>query len=157
MFPSNAVVVTSGLGEFQFKTFALSIPCLVFFFLIPSSFSSSNKHQNGDVEFFFQKNLSDRLLLFLKINKIQHFRRLQKLCLTDFRVLLSKCFLSTFQIPKFLGGAVRLDFEKNTPNRSILYPTPYCLSTLLGHPIIHIWPQLQCFTFAPRCFLGQLK
>ena len=72
----------------------------------------------------FQKHLSDRILLILKIDKIKHFRRLQKLCLTDFRFLLSKCFFSsTFQILKCLGRATF--WEKNT--RSV-YFVPFSLS-----------------------------
>ena len=89
---------------------------------------------------FFQTDLSDRIIINFKSRQNSTFSPIKKWCLTDLRVVLSKSFfLSTFQILKLLGGVVRLDFEKNTPDRSILYPTPYYLNTLLGHPIIHIW------------------
>ena len=68
------------------------------------------KYSKMEMYNFFQKKSVRKNLLILKIDKIQHFCQLQTLCLTDFHVLLSKCFfLSIFQILKFLGGVVWLD------------------------------------------------
>ena len=80
---------------------------------------SAKIRQNGDVEFFSKKKKSVKQT-FSDFQNRQNstFSLIEKN--VPFHALLSKCFfLST------LHGFVPLDFEKNTPELSILYPAPY--------------------------------